>query len=117
MLSRTEIDRKDSQIEFISSHHPAFSPGDYTLRVSQSVEITAPEARRETYSGKPQMIRNQPPDTRLTPQQIRTLFPPEGSLGEYSQNLPEIQTDTQHTTLGKRMPYEQLAVVNSPGSP
>ena len=90
MLSRTEIDRKDSQIEFVSSHHPAFSPGDYTLRVSQSLEITAPEARSETYSGKPQMIRVQPPDTRLNPQQIRTLFPPEGSLGEYSQNLPHI---------------------------
>lgn len=90
MSSRTETDRKDSKIEFISSHRPAFTPGDYTLRVSQKLDMTAPVARSETYHGKPQLIRIQPPDTRLNPQQIRTVYPPEGSLGEYGQNLPHI---------------------------
>ena len=90
MASRTEKDRNSGQIEFISSHRPAIAPGDYTIQVVQELAITAPSPIQERYVGKARKIRVQQPAIRFNPDQVRSVFPPEGSLGDHALTLPHI---------------------------
>lgn len=90
MTSRTENGRKGSQIEFISSHHPAMLPGEYTIQAIQRFSITAPTATEKQFAGKVQKFRIEAPSTQLNPKQIKAVYPPEGSLGDHSLHLPHI---------------------------
>lgn len=90
MASRTEQGRQGGQIEFISSHHPALTPGKYTIQAIQKLNITAPAATEKQYEGKVQKFRVNAPSTRLNPNQIKAVYPPAGSLGDHTLHLPHI---------------------------
>jgi hypothetical protein len=90
MNARTEQDRSNGKIEFISFHKPAVQPGDYSIQAVQHLSITTPEQVEKRYAGKLQKFRVKPSLGRLNPDQIKAVYPPEGSLGDHSLTLPHV---------------------------
>lgn len=79
------------KIEFIAYHEPVLQAGDYTLTVSQVVETqktskikrdnTFPVTHAFSVSGE---------QFTLDPTEILSVFPPMGSLGDYSNTFPHL---------------------------
>jgi hypothetical protein len=91
------------KIEFIESHRPALTDGDYTITISQTVEAGS-KISRETFPPVTKQFSVQGPRFNLDPQAIQAMFPPPGSLGEHSNVLPHIVF--KRSTL----PWERSAV-------
>src|SRR4030095_12081012 len=75
-------------IEFIDYHRPLLPPDDYEIAISQDVFIRGSQAE-PTFSA---MARFSVlgPRFELKPEDINSVFPPDGSLGDHSNVLPHI---------------------------
>lgn len=74
-------------IQFIEYHLPALPDGTYHIRVEQQVDITG---KRMLDSVKDAFFSVVGPRFGLEPQEIRAVFPPEGSTGDHDNVLPHI---------------------------
>ena len=77
-----------SAVTFLDRHQPSLDPGDYTIKVEQSVGL-AELGAAETFSAERRFSVLGPRFT-LDPQEIQEMFPPPGSLGDHSHALPHI---------------------------
>ncbi|MCP9841177.1 hypothetical protein KBY93_11115 [Synechococcus sp. J7-Johnson] len=73
-------------IEFLDSHRPPLQAGDYSIKVKQDLSLAPSEALGEgtwtfTVAG---------PQFSLSPQEIASVFPPAGSLGDHSTCFPHV---------------------------
>lgn len=102
MTNSTEIP-KAVNLEFLQNHIPSLAPGDYTLTVSQTIQGTAiPE--NTAFSSSPFYFSVLGERFAISPDQIQAVFPPTGSLGDYSAVLP-------HITLNRStLPWERQAM-------
>ena len=84
------------KVQFIESHQPALEAGDYTITVTQQInipkDVNHPDPVDETFKLKQeiQSFSVLGPRFTLDPQEIQAVFPPPGSLGEHSNVLPHI---------------------------
>lgn len=79
----------NDQITFFADHRPALEDGDYTITVTQTITAAGKIDKDNSFSA----TRNFSvlgPRFSLDPQEIRAVFPPDGSLGEHSNVLPHI---------------------------
>jgi len=94
MAKDTQNNAADSKIEFIQSHRPTLSPGNYTVTVTQEIEAKNQPLAARNFSEKfPAAILNfsiSGPRFTLSPQDIQAIFPPAGSLGDHANVLPHI---------------------------
>ena len=96
------------KIEFVEFHPPDLTDGDYTLTVTQTIEA------KEQISKKQNIDEKFPaatfrfsilgPRFTLDPQVITSVFPPAGSLGDYSNALPHIVFNRS------TLPWERTAI-------
>jgi hypothetical protein len=91
------------KIEFIESHRPVLTDGDYTITVSQTIEAGG-KISPETFPPVTKQFSVQGPRLSLDPQGTQAMFPPPGSVGEHSNVLPHIVF--KRSTL----PWERSAV-------
>jgi len=76
------------ELEFISHHLPPMSPGNYSVKLTQQVEQKGGN-QLANYQAKTEFV-VQGARFRLDPQDIESVFPPPGSLGEHSNCLPHV---------------------------
>lgn len=83
------MSKPKGKVEFIQSHQPGFEDGDYKIEVTQNLghgKITSDH----TFSSGAKYFSVFGERFSLNPREIKAVFPPEGSLGEYSNVLPHI---------------------------
>lgn len=83
---------EEKEILFIDSHVPSLTPGDYTLTVNQEIKCKCEDSEKKfTHSFSTTLnFSISGPRFSLDPQEIQSVFPPEGSLGDHSNVLPHI---------------------------
>lgn len=87
------------------AHRPVLAPGSYELRVTWNVEIDGQAVGAETAES----VRFDVASERfwLDPSDIESVYPPEGSTGDYGDHLP-------HVALGRdTLPWERSAKADS----
>ncbi|MFK0732703.1 MAG: hypothetical protein ACIWVG_16350 [Gloeotrichia echinulata HAB0833] len=77
------------KVQFIEYHQPHLKSGDYTLTVTQEIESKIEPIIKESFKTELNFS-ILGPRFALDPQQIQSVFPPEGSLGDHSNVLPHI---------------------------
>ena len=82
-------DSDSEKLIYYSDRRPALEDGDYTLTIKQTLTGVpgAPVFSRQ------QEVSVLGPRFTLDPQDIHSFFPPEGSLGQYSNVLPHVMLD------------------------
>ncbi|MFO1502008.1 MAG: hypothetical protein U1G07_27155 [Verrucomicrobiota bacterium] len=95
-------------VEFLESHQPPLKAGDYRITVTQTLSH-APKAITASWGGKPYQFTVAGPQFSLAPDEIATVFPPAGSLGDHSNVFPHLAL--QRSTL----PWERSG--GSPSTP
>jgi hypothetical protein len=94
MTVTTDNNTANGKIEFIENHLPSLTSGDYTLTVSQEIEFTSPKNIDKKIPTKSFATTLNfsilGPRFTLDPQEIQSVFPPPGSLGDHSNVLPHI---------------------------
>jgi len=75
------------QVEIVDHHQPTLTSGDYSIEVTQSIRAgdTRPQGPPTT-----QMFSVAGPRFSLSPQDVHAVFPPPGSVGDYSGVLPHV---------------------------
>jgi len=73
-------------IEFLDSHRPPLQAGEYSIKITQDLSLDPSQALGErewsfTVAG---------PQFSLSPQEIASVFPPAGSLGDHSTCFPHV---------------------------
>jgi hypothetical protein len=93
-------DKPSGKIKFVQSHAPPLLPGDYEIKVQTDVKgvVADPLPLR----AKPRHFSVFGPRFSLDPQDIHSVFPPAGSLGEHSSVLPYINFNRS------TLPWERL---------
>lgn len=88
-MADTSMNGSDAaaKIEFVQFHQPGLLPGDYTITVTQAVAI--PGVQQAPFSTQKRFTVSSDRFS-LKPQDIQTVFPPGGSLGEHSNVLPHV---------------------------
>jgi hypothetical protein len=89
-----DADLAIGKIQFVESHVPSLKSGNYSIEVAQSLKATG-DVRSITETDFPPVsierhFSVQGPRFSLDPQEIHSVFPPAGSLGEHSNVLPHI---------------------------
>ncbi len=100
MTKNKAVEQPSKKIEFLQNHLPVLKAGKYTIRVTQHLE--APEfilpqfafyrqpALAQTFPEALKTFEVSGPRFSLTPDDIYSVFPPVGSLGDHSNVLPHI---------------------------
>ena len=82
-----------TKVAFIAMHAPALTPGDYTIKATQTVTTaTLPLAPAQTFSCQ-RRFTVQGPRFVLQPTDVKAVFPADGSLADHSAALPHIVLD------------------------
>jgi hypothetical protein len=96
------------KIEFVEFHPPDLADGDYTLTVTQAITAKQQISDKQNFSEKFPAATFRfsilGPRFTLDPQVITSVFPPTGSLGDYSNALPHIVLNRS------TLPWERTAV-------
>ena len=82
-------------ISFTDRHEPGLKSGDYTINVTQSLDVKARSGdpswiSQETFPKQQRHFSVLGPRFTLDPLEIQELFPPPGSLGDHSNVLPHV---------------------------
>ena len=104
------------KIEFVEFHTPGLADGDYTLTVTQTIkaieQISKNQNIDEKFPAATFRFSILGPRFNLDPQVITSVFPPAGSLGDYSNALPHIVFNRS------TLPWERTAIKkDDPGKP
>jgi hypothetical protein len=92
-----------TKVAFIAMHEPALTPGDYTIKATQTVTTaTLPVAQGQTFSCQ-RRFTVQGPRFVLQPTDVKAVFPADGSLADHSAALPHIVLDRS------TLPWERSA--------
>jgi hypothetical protein len=91
------------KIEFVEFHPPDLADGDYTLTVTQTIEAKG-QISPEKFPVATFRFSILGPRFTLDPQVISSVFPPSGSLGDYSNALPHIIFNRS------TLPWERTAI-------
>jgi hypothetical protein len=99
---------EDGKIVFVEFHPPDLADGDYTLTVTQTIEAQEQISNKQNFSEKFPAATFRfsilGPRFTLDPQVITSVFPPAGSLGDYSNALPHIVFNRS------TLPWERTAI-------
>ncbi len=87
MTSKTSDTTATGKVQFVQSHQTPLNAGKYQINISQNVQIKGTNA--ETFSATREIVVSGDA-FELNPQEIHTVFPPAGSLGDHSHVLPYI---------------------------
>ena len=104
-------DSASGKIEFIQSHRPALTVGDYQIFITQEVQTSLDgKIPLATFSASKEFI-VQGERFELKPEDIFAVFPPDASMGDHSNVLP-------HLVLNRStLPWERRANPNSAKAP
>ena len=95
-------DTSDNKIEFIQYHQPGVLDGTYTITMEQVVTVDGLAVAGSPFRlSKRLAVRGA--RFRLQPQDVHSLFPPAGSLGDHANTLPHIILNRS------TLPWERLA--------
>lgn len=97
------------ELTFVGYRRPTLPFGEYTVTVRQVVDNVAPATKVDTTAFETSRTFTVSGDRyTLPPEAVRSVFPPDGGLGEYSDVLPHIVLSRPTS------PWERVA---GPGSP
>jgi hypothetical protein len=83
----TEVENKTAFVKFENFHQPTLADGDYTIEVTQVVEID--NAAVGTFNAS-RLFSVAGERFELKPTDVEAVFPPDGNLGDHSNVLPHI---------------------------
>ena len=85
----TENSGTSTKIKFIQYHKPSLEAGEYEIEVTQTIQHSNKITEQNPFATKQKFSVGGERFT-LNPQDIHSVFPPAGSLGEHSNVLPHI---------------------------
>ncbi|GAA4198619.1 hypothetical protein GCM10022252_49410 [Streptosporangium oxazolinicum] len=99
-------------LTFLAYRRPSLPLGDYTIKATQELRSVAPATRVETTSFETTRSFSVSGDRfTLPPETVRSVFPPDGGLGEHSAVLPHVVLDRA------TLPWERSAYGASATAP
>ncbi|MCD0453313.1 hypothetical protein LO762_29640 [Actinocorallia sp. API 0066] len=100
-------------LTFLAFRRPVLPPGDYTIGVTQAVADVAPSTRvgAGVSFATSRTFRVAGERFALPPGMIRSVFPPDGGLGEHSDTLPHVVLDRP------TLPWERAGTAPSATAP
>lgn len=90
-----------TKIEFVARHEPALPSGDYTVTVTQTIEAPGIPLEAHVTTRNFSVLGDR---FVLQPADVHAVFPPPGSLGEFSNVLPHIALNRS------TLPWERYAI-------
>jgi hypothetical protein len=102
-------------VEFVDSHQPPLKDGDYTITAKLTIKSKDDDGGGQAVPSKykidekfpevPRYFSVRGPRFSLSPQDIHTVFPPPGSLGDHAHVLPHVVL-TRSTLPWERHPWQ-----------
>src|SRR5215213_11273312 len=84
----TEVETKAGFVKFEEYHQPTLADGDYKIKVTQVLEIDKHAAIGEFTVTRNFTVAGE--RFELKPNDVESVFPPDGNLGEHSNVLPHV---------------------------
>ena len=98
------------KIAFIENHIPTLKDGDYEIKLTQTISGSGITERPHTLT---KQFTVAGPRFRINPDEIYTVFPPEGSLGDHANVLPHIVLN-RSTLPWERPLWAKIETANDP---